>query len=697
MSSVITALVAKVEMDTSEVAAGSAQVRKDAATVSRVFREMETDTDKLEKKVRSLHAQYKRGVIDAEQYQKALKHLEERYVTGPAAAKAAADAEKQAAEKRRIALEQQKRAAQEAAAKEREINAARQAALPLIQRSQTQAQQYENSLRILNQAHRMGAISAKEHQQALAMLRAEMQRSEAAGKMSNRVLGGIGQMFSFLSPQILAASAAMAAFYGSVRLLQNSIKLAAELEEINVRFEVMTGNAKDADQLVASMRELANTTALTFSGLQRNAQTMLAFGVATDQVIPRLRQLGDITAGDAERMQSLTLAFSQMTSAGKLMGQDLLQMINAGFNPLQEISEKTGVSMSELRKQMEAGAISADLVNLAFESATSSGGRFANMLETSKNTFSGQMRQLQSDIEVISTAIGEELLPVVKDLVSNFSGMATSENIQLIKEMTFLMTTAGQFASGPMDAFTSILERMGMIEMPKEGIAAGAGKAADDLMNAEEEMKAMLAAAQSDKFREMTQEFEDQIALLELGEQAFKRRQMYAEGFTAEQIMQIEAQQEYIAQQEALIEKEKQAEQERKKAAEQRKREIDDIMKRGEEMMDDNNPVRAVAKQLADLDVLLNANAIDQATYFKERNKILKEQVAKEGKSQSASAIEVGSSAAIDFRNEQINKAVDKQYEEAKKQTLLQQSQLEALNRANTRLAELGIMRRITP
>jgi len=577
------------------------------------------------------------------------------------------------------------------------MNAARQAALPLINRTKTAAEKYAESIRQLNSARRMGAITEKEHQRAIASVRAEMHQAQQAKKLSTRMTQGLSNAFSFLSPQILAASAAMAAFYGATRLLQRSINLAAELEEVNVRFGVLTGSAKDADELVKSMRTLANTTALTFSGLQKNAQTMLAFGVVTERVIPTLKQIGDITSGNDERMQSLSLAFAQMTSAGKLMGQDLLQMVNAGFNPLQEISKQTGVSITELRKQMEAGAISSELVAMAFESATSSGGQFNNMLEASKQTFAGQMRQLNSDIEVLTTAIGEELLPTVKELVSTFSGIGSEENIALIREMTFLATAAGKFGMDPVKSVRSVLERFGIVEKQVEGVAASAAGFGERISEAEDKMSAMLANAKSDAFREMTKEFEDQIALLELGEKGFARREMYAKGFTAEQILQIEAQKEYIEQQQALIDKEKEAERERKKARDEQQRAVEDLMKRGQEMMDNNNPIRAVAKQLADLDVLLNANAIDQATYFKERNKILKEQVAKEGKSQSAAAIEVGSSAAIDFRNQQINAAVDQQYEESKKQTLLQQSQLDALNLANQRLQELGIMRRITP
>ena len=621
MSEVITALVAKVRMDTSEVSAGSAQVRKDAATVSRVFRDMETDSDRLEKKVRALVHQRERQSISEEKYRQALRHLGNEYERTSQKAAAATHANKAAIDK-------------------------------------------------LSQSQQMGT----------------------------KFTQSFGNAFSFLSPQVLAASAAMAAFYGTIRFLQNSIKLAADLEEIGVRFEVLTGSAADAGRLVDEMRELANTTSLTFAGLQKNAQTMLAFGVSTDKIIPTLKQLGDITMGDAERMQSLTLAFAQMSAAGRLMGQDLLQMVNAGFNPLQEISEKTGISLIDLKKRMEQGGISSELVAAAFESATSEGGDFNNMLERSKDTFSGQMRQLNSNLEKISTAIGEEILPAVSRLVERIAELSDGGQLERVAGMFGIIADMATISVSPVESISSLIERMTGWDLGGkfQGAASALTEADENASDLADKMAAMLNSAETDAYREMSEEFDRQIDLLEMGEQAFKRREMYSKGFTADQIIHIENQQAYLNKIEEEIKAEEEAAKARKKAIEEQKKAVDDLMKQGADMMN-NNPISAIAKQLADLDVLLNANAIDQATFFKERNKILRESVAKDGQSQSQQAIEVGSSAAVDFRNQQINQQVDKQYEELRMQTNLQQASLAALQQANVRLQELGIMRRITP
>lgn len=122
---------------------------------------------------------------------------------------------------------------------------------------------------------------------------------------------------------------------------------------------------------------------------------MLGFNIELEKVMPMLKSIGDISMGNRERFNSLTLAFSQMSATGKLMGQDLLQMINAGFNPLTEISAKTGKAMSTLKEEMSAGSVSAKMVEDAFKSATAEGGRFHGMLGRQSKTLRGSLSNLQ--------------------------------------------------------------------------------------------------------------------------------------------------------------------------------------------------------------------------------------------------------------------------------------------------------------
>jgi tape measure domain-containing protein len=148
---------------------------------------------------------------------------------------------------------------------------------------------------------------------------------------------------------------------------------------------------------------------LSIEDYAKAGKSLLAFGVSQNKVMPALRMLGDVSMGNSERFQSLALAFSQTQAAGRLMGQEVLQFVNAGFNPLQVISEKTGLSMVTLKKRMEDGAISADMVSEAFKIATTEGGLFFGALEKGSQTTSGKFAKLTDSFDQLKVAFGTGL------------------------------------------------------------------------------------------------------------------------------------------------------------------------------------------------------------------------------------------------------------------------------------------------
>jgi len=171
-------------------------------------------------------------------------------------------------------------------------------------------------------------------------------------------------------------------------------KLGMENEKASVSFEVLLQSADKAKKMLGEINKYADKTPYERMGLRDAAKMMLGFGIAEEKIMPNLKMLGDIASGDKERLSQLTLAFSQMSSAGKLTGQDLLQMINAQFNPLNELSKMTGKSIGTLRKEMEKGQISSQMVEEAFRHATSAGGLFYGMTERVGKTLGGRISTL---------------------------------------------------------------------------------------------------------------------------------------------------------------------------------------------------------------------------------------------------------------------------------------------------------------
>jgi len=228
-----------------------------------------------------------------------------------------------------------------------------------------------------------------------------------------------------------------------------SVKAAADIEMTQAAFETMLGNAEDAKNMIEDLRKMASKTPFQLSDLADASKILLQFGIESEKILPTLQQLGDVSLGNKEKLNSMAIAFGQIQSSGRLMGQDLLQLINAGFNPLKIISEKTGRSMKDLKKDMEAGAISSQMVADAFKTATSEGGQFFNGMEKASKTFAGQMSTLADDVTALGQSIGEILLPTLKDIVKFLSGvvqsfsMMSEENKRLVIQVGLLVAAIG--------------------------------------------------------------------------------------------------------------------------------------------------------------------------------------------------------------------------------------------------------------
>lgn len=210
---------------------------------------------------------------------------------------------------------------------------------------------------------------------------------------------------------------------GAWRSITGVTRLGAEMEQTKISFEVMLGSARKANKMVTDLNRFANVTPFRNEDLFQNAKLLLNFGIAGNKVLPTLKKIGDVSGGNKDRFNRLSLAYSQTASMGKLMGQDLLQMINAGFNPLQVISEKTGESMSSLKDKMSQGGITARMVEEAFTIATSKGGKFFGMMNRQSTTASGKYSTFMGKLSNLGIQIGTKLLPVGKRLLDWGIGM----------------------------------------------------------------------------------------------------------------------------------------------------------------------------------------------------------------------------------------------------------------------------------
>lgn len=187
---------------------------------------------------------------------------------------------------------------------------------------------------------------------------------------------------------------------------------------------LLGGNQQEAQKLLNTLKEMAATTPYETTDLVKSTQKMMAFGISANDSLNYLQMLGDISMGDANKMDSLTLAFSQMGASGRASMEDINQMIDQGFNPLTIIAQKTGESMADLRDRVSDGEVSFQEIADAMKTATSEGGIYFGSMDKASQTTAGKISTLKDDFNSALGSMTESLLPFVTSAVEKFSQLA---------------------------------------------------------------------------------------------------------------------------------------------------------------------------------------------------------------------------------------------------------------------------------
>ena len=337
---------------------------------------------------------------------------------------------------------------------------------------ETPVERFNRQMDMINKALARGRMTAEKHAQAMKLIEAEFVTATAQGKEFNTMLreqeasqarmqrwarmndrrGGMMSAAAIAVPEVSAPIAlarlggpALAA--GAVAIgVQQTLSAFSQQEQSLASLEVLYGSATKAAEDYASIRQLAAQSNLSTTDLLSASKTLVGFGMETNKLLPVLRQLSDISMGNSEKFASLALAFAQVQAAGRLTGQELLQMVNAGFNPLRVISEQTGKGMAELRVEMERGAISVAMVEQAFLAATEAGGRYEGMTERMANTVSGKWGQMTDAVQRLGAGLGTWVAGPAKITMDALGGISNgaASAIESFNHLMYLLSNQYQ-------------------------------------------------------------------------------------------------------------------------------------------------------------------------------------------------------------------------------------------------------------
>lgn len=305
---------------------------------------------------------------------------------------------------------------------------------------------------IMDRALQMRRVNAKSHQLVMLNMRERMRfMSTFSPGMAAGIAGNLAGSMGASGATIGAVRAAaqmglklaipVAGFIGLGLAMKKAIAEADRLKKITLDLSVLLGGGdQSAKKLIGRFQALARETPLATAQLAEGARQLLAFGRESRFVEEDLRRLGTIAGGDTERMRLLTKAFADVTAAGKLQGQELRQFTNQGFNPLREMVEMTGKSYGKLRKEMELGLISADMVADSMAAATE---RYAGRLEAAMGTVAAQYEKFQGIMSEIFAEGGGPAQEVLVDMMEG-ANILLVRSKEMADETVVQMRQAGE-------------------------------------------------------------------------------------------------------------------------------------------------------------------------------------------------------------------------------------------------------------
>lgn len=253
---------------------------------------------------------------------------------------------------------------------------------------------------------------------------AETKTKSTIDKLQGYIKKGFAGLNNVVNTGIKAATAAVTAAGGA--LLTMGISYNRQIEDYTTNFATMLGGMEEGAAKVNELKTLAAETPFELTDLADATQTLLAFNVASSESTTVLRQLGDISLGNAQKLETLTRAYGKMSSSQKVTLEDINMMIDAGFNPLLIVAEETGESMTDLYDRISSGEMAFSEIESAIRQATSAGGQFYKGMENASKTLSGQWSTLTDNIRAtmgllatpINDALTGHILPAANEAVN---------------------------------------------------------------------------------------------------------------------------------------------------------------------------------------------------------------------------------------------------------------------------------------
>jgi len=266
-------------------------------------------------------------------------------------------------------------------------------------------------------------------------------------KVTNLV-GGLKRRLLALVNPIGLVSGALAAI-GVTGGVSSMLKLSANAESLAVSFEVLLGSAEKAKEMMEDINRFAAKTPFEQQELAGVTKQLLGYGVAQEDIIPTLKQLGDMAALSGSRLDELARAFGKAKGKGKVQGEVFEMFTDRGIGIMKELAKVIGVAETEVADLGSKGKVSFGHLQEAMRNMTSEGGLYYQGMEKLSGTKGGLWSTLTGNVKVAMGQVGTMIYEAFNlgDVLKDAGSFAENFKANFGEQIKTALQTVAQWAA----------------------------------------------------------------------------------------------------------------------------------------------------------------------------------------------------------------------------------------------------------
>lgn len=299
---------------------------------------------------------------------------------------------------------------------------------------------------------------------------------------------GLGKDFTNIASGIIIAQT----FYQILNAAQAAAgaiwQYTDSLNAAQVSFGNLFGNYDLASEFVSVLQEYATRSPFDFSDVEAAARSLSAYGIEAENmmfVIEGIGNLAAVTGNYSETFNRVARAIGQINTRGKLMGEEMRQLAEAGLD-VDAVYQRLGISAGDVAKAniSSAEAINAivDVLNESYGDAVTAAnatmqGILANMRDLALSIISSMIQPIYDAVHSmlytislavnqfqalfneggLGNAIAQMFGPDVLAILQNFLAVIVQLGQSILQVLYPALRIAGQAVLALIIAFTPVI------------------------------------------------------------------------------------------------------------------------------------------------------------------------------------------------------------------------------------------------